>query len=82
MRLLIDLGADAHALSSPTSFFISRDLGGHSLTPCDIARIHGPKVFSAYLEALKVKKHEVYPVNNEKEDSCDPFWPALEQLPG
>jgi ankyrin repeat protein len=72
MRVLIGLGADPHALSFPTAFYIPKDLSGLLLTPGDIARIRGPPIFTAYLDALAASGHEVHLVNS------DIFWPAFE----
>jgi hypothetical protein len=79
MRSLIELGADPHALSFPTTSFIANDLSGLSLTPGDIARIRGYAVFTAYLDALKASGCEIYVIANEKDQGeSDIFWPATE----
>lgn len=79
MRLLLQLGADPHALSLPTTVYIPKDLRGLSLTPGDIARIRGPAVLRAYVDALAANGHEVHVVDNgNEEDTYDIFWPAVE----
>ncbi|RDL41308.1 uncharacterized protein BP5553_01287 [Venustampulla echinocandica] len=82
MRLLIKLGADPHARTSPTTFFIPIYLRGLSLSPGDIARTHGRPVVQAYLDALASNGLEFRAVCEEKDDSYDIFWPAFEQLEG
>jgi ankyrin repeat protein len=76
IQLLIELGADPHALSFPTASYIPEGMRNLSLTPGDIANIRGSTVLAAYLGALAASGHEVHTVANEKGDTLDLFWPS------
>lgn len=80
MRLLIQLGADPHALSYPTKSFIPKDLRSLSLTPGDIAKMRGLSIFTAYVNALAAIGHEVCVAHNREDNTLDIFWPALEHF--
>ena len=81
MRLLVQLGADPHALSYPSECFVPEDLKGLALTPGDIASVRGLRVFTAYLDTLTTSGYEVCGRYDEVDDTHDIFWSALEEFP-
>ncbi|KAF4638013.1 hypothetical protein G7Y89_g57 [Cudoniella acicularis] len=79
-RTLVSLGADPHSLSLATDFFIPADLKGVSVTPGDIAKLRGPEVFAAYVEALKFAGQQVELNTTEMDEGMDLFWPAQDRF--
>jgi ankyrin repeat protein len=80
ISLLIDLGADPHARSIPTSFLVPEDLKNVAVTPGDIALLRGPDVLSTYLDALKSNGHKA---ELWVDDSCgeeELFWDVREEV--
>lgn len=80
MELLISLGADPHAQTFSTEFFVPEDIKSFSVTAGDIARLRGLLVLSAYINALRVSGQEVDAVKDEIDDVEDLFWPALDEI--
>lgn len=75
-------GADPHAQTEPTEFYVPHELKGMSVTPWEIGNLRGPVVLSAFLEALKAASQDVEVVKDEDDGLDEVFWPALDQAVG